>query len=79
MAAEDGKFFYASFPLESQFLILRTDFDLVARFELTGQQLRRERVKQMFLDRALERTRAKLRVVAFAGKQLLRVSIPRQA
>jgi beta-galactosidase len=48
------------------------DLDLVARLEFTRQQLGRERVEQMFLNRALERARAELRIVAFAGQQLLR-------
>ena len=37
--------------------------------EFPRQQPRRERVEQMFLDRAFERARAELRVVAFAGEQ----------
>jgi hypothetical protein len=41
-----------------QFPILRADFDPVTGFEFTRQQLRRERVEQVFLNRALERARA---------------------
>ena len=54
-----------SLRLEYQFLPIRSDLDFVARLEFSSQQLRRERVEQMFLNRAFERARAELRVVAF--------------
>jgi hypothetical protein len=41
------------FPLENQFAILRADFDFFSWLELPSQQLRRERVEQVFLNRAL--------------------------
>jgi hypothetical protein len=47
-----------SFPLESQFVILGGDVDMVAGFEFAFEQLRRERIEQMFLNRAFERVRA---------------------
>ncbi len=46
-----------SFLRKSQFPIIRTDFHFLAGFEFAFEQLRRERVEQMFLDGALQRTR----------------------
>jgi hypothetical protein len=43
--------------LKYRFIAVRADFDAVAGLEFTGEQLRRERVKQVFLNRALERAR----------------------
>jgi hypothetical protein len=65
------KFFCVSFPLEHQFVVLRADLDFIARLEFARPQLWHERVEQMFLDRALGRAGTELRVMAFAGEQLL--------
>ena len=65
----------ASLRLEHQFLPVRSNFDLFTRLKLSTKQLRRERVEQVFLNRAFERAGAELRVVAFAGEQLLRGGI----
>ena len=57
---------------ENQFAVLRCRFDAITRLEAAFEQLRRERIEQVLLDRALERTRAELRIVAFLGQQRLR-------
>ena len=56
---------YHASRAEGQLPVLGTDLHAVARFEVAGEQLHRERVEQMFLDGALEGTRAELRIVAF--------------
>jgi hypothetical protein len=38
--------------LENQRIVLRADFNLFAGFEFTFEQLSRERVEQVFLNRA---------------------------
>lgn len=60
-----------SLLLKNQFIVLRRHLDFIPRLEFAGQQLRRERVEQMFLDGAFEWAGAELRVVAFAGQQFL--------
>ena len=59
--------------LEHQLPILRANLDPLVRLKLPRQQLRCERVEQVFLDGAFERTRAELRFVAWncLAKELL--------
>jgi hypothetical protein len=40
------------FPLKYQFIILHRHFDFIAGFEFASEQLRGERVEQMFLNRS---------------------------
>src|SRR2546423_15697588 len=47
-------------------------FNPVAGLELTDQQLRRQRIEHQVLQRALQWPRAKLRIEALSGNQLLR-------
>ncbi len=49
--------------MEHKFFAVHADFDFVVGLKLPRQQLRRERVEQMFLNRAFERAGAELRVV----------------
>jgi hypothetical protein len=72
LPTDNRKFFCVSFPLEPQFFVLRTDFDLIARLEFAHRQLRRERGEQVFLDRALRRAGTELRVIAFLHNQRFR-------
>ena len=44
---------------------------MVAGLEFAVEQFHGQRVEQMFLDGALERARAELRVVAFLGQKVL--------
>src|SRR5262245_39954015 len=48
--------------LKNQLPVVRPDFNLVTRLEFAGQQLGRERIQQMFLDRPLQWPRTELRV-----------------
>ena len=50
-------------------------FDFGIRVEFARQHNPRERVKQAVLNRALERARDELRVVAFAHEQFLRSGV----
>jgi hypothetical protein len=58
------------FLLENQRIVFRTDPDFIAGLEFTFEQLRRERVEQVFLNRASQGTRegkAKQQLVSRAG------------
>jgi hypothetical protein len=56
--------------LDYQRIVLRADFNLFAGFEFTFEQLSRERVERMFLNRASQGARegkAKQQLVSRAG------------
>lgn len=57
---------------EDQPALARGHLDRVAGLELAVEQLHGERIEQALLDRALERARAKQRIVAFSREEFLR-------